>query len=193
MNCSVALVLLLDVSGSMQPAQWDTMREGHAAALRAPAVVRAAEQDGIALAAIQFDTHTHEAMGWRVLRSAADVEAAAQHLATMPRLSMGYTFTGSAVLDGLRALEDAPCGDVQIIDVASDGPANGGTPLTVARDAAHAAGVRVNALLVGGTSADVDKLRDDIVTPGGFAMHASDWNEFTAAIRRKMVLEVGWR
>jgi hypothetical protein len=193
MNCGLALILLLDVSGSIGPDDFARQREGHAAALRSPAITRAAEQDGIAIAAIQYDADSYPAMQWRVLRSAADATAAAEHLAGMDRLGATNTYTGSAVMDALAALDNAPCGDVRIVDVVTDGKANGGTPLPTARDAAQDAGVRVNVLIVGGDDEDADDMRDRLATRDGFVMRVSGWEEFATAVRKKVVLEVGAR
>jgi hypothetical protein len=111
----------------------------------------------------------------------------------MQRRGAGSTYTGDAVLEGLRVLDAAPCGDTQVLDIVSDGVPNGGAPLAEARDAAHAAGVRINVLLVAGTDAEADRLRDEAVTPGGFLMRAGSWGEFARAVARKLVTEIGAR
>jgi Ca-activated chloride channel family protein len=195
MNCATALILLLDVSGSINAEQWDAQRAGHAAALRAPAVVRTAEADGLAIAAVQFGDRAYPMQGWTVLRSAADVHALAARIDASPRLSSGmeFTATGTAVLHALTLLEAAPCGDQAIIDVVSDGRPTAGVPVTQARDAAEAAGVKINALIVGGDEGDVEAARAHLITPGGFVMQAATWGQFADAIRRKLVQEIGAR
>lgn len=191
MTCAVALAMLLDVSGSIMPAQWDLMRDGHAEALRSPSIARVAETDGLAIAVVQFDDTPRTALTWRVLRSRADAHAAAEAIAAMPRLGAGQTHTGTAVTYALRLLDRAPCGDDRVVDVATDGTPNGGRRIEDARDEAEAEGVRINVLFVGGPPAEAEAMREMAVTSTGFAMRAETWEDVPAAVRRKVVLEVG--
>lgn len=193
-GCAVALVLLMDVSPSVEPRDWDRQVAGHAAAFRAPAVQRAIARDGLAVAVLQFDAHQHLVLDWRVLRSAADADALAGDIAAMHRQGWSGTWTGSAIVSALRLLERAPCGDQPIVDLVTDGESNGGVPLESAREAAEAAGVRVNALAVQTAQGAEDPrewLAEHVVTAGGFSLLARNWDEFAAVIRRKIVLEIG--
>lgn len=191
--CAVALVLALDVSGSINGDAWIAQRDGHAAAFRAPAVTRAIARDGLAAAVIQWDTTPRTALGWRVLRSAEDAERMAADIAAMPRLGGGSTFTGAAITAALALLETAPCGDQETIDLVTDGPGDG--PVAEAREAAVTAGVRINGLgvrtshPVGGDP--VEWLREHVATPGGFVAEANGWGEFADAVRRKLSTEIG--
>lgn len=72
--CAVALVLLLDVSGSIDAAAWRLQVEGHAEALTAPAVVRQVEREGVAVALVQFDHGARLVLPWRVLRAQVAAE-----------------------------------------------------------------------------------------------------------------------
>lgn len=190
-SCGVALVLLLDVSGSIDAAAWAMQRDGHAAAFRAPSVVRPIVRDGLAAALIQWDSAPRVALGWRVLRTEADAERMAQDIEAMARTGGGSTYTSLAITAALTLLESAPCGDVPTIDLVTDGPGDG--PVSDARTAAAEAGVRINGLGVRGiVGADpVEWLREHVVTDGGFVMEANGWGEFAAAVRRKLSTEVG--
>ena len=53
--CAIALVLLLDASASIFPAEWRLQAEGHASAFEDAAVLRAIERGpGIAVTALSF-------------------------------------------------------------------------------------------------------------------------------------------
>ena len=188
MTCSTALVLLLDISGSINAAEWQQMRNGHAEAFRAPAITNIIQRDGLAVAAVQFDETPRTVIGWRVLRTSADAASYAATLDGMTREGAGSTWTGNAIEHALTLLDAAPCGENQVIDLVTDGPPNGGTLVTEQRDIAWERGVRINALTVRDGE---DWARGAAVTRGGFVIAVDGWDAFPAAIRRKLILEVG--
>ena len=191
--CAVALVLLLDASGSVSGPEWDLQVAGHAAAFDSPAIVRVIDRgEVLAVTAMEFSDIAQPLVPWALLRSGADAAAFAQAMRRAPRLLSTSTDIGSAITAGLASLQDAPCAaDQQVIDVVSDGGAEP-RATEAARDAAFARGVRVNALgvgrLPGGDPADW--LREHAATPGGFTLSAAGWGDFADAIRRKITMEV---
>lgn len=195
MTCTVAvaLVLLLDASASIRDADWRAQVDGHAAALRDPAIARIVERDGgLALLALAFSDTTTPMVPWRVIRNGEQLHAAAQALAEGPRGIPSGTAMGEAVFDALRALAQAPCvADVEIVDLVTDGEANT-DPMLRARGYAEAQGVKINALAVGPPQAEA-WLRQFAVTPGGFVMRAAAWGDFAEVMRRKLVLELAAR
>lgn len=193
-SCAVALVLLLDVSQSVAPAQWELQRDGHAAAFRAEEVQRIIARDGLAVTVIQFDDHPRQAIPWRVLITRDDAGVFAAELARMPRRGFGGTMTGIALHAAIEEIERAPCGDWWVVDLVTDGPGAG--PVEPARMAAEAAGVRINGLMVEtaiGVPGGVGWMREHVVTNGGFALRAEGWGEFASALRRKLVMELAER
>lgn len=193
-SCAVALVLLLDVSHSVAPAQWELQRDGHAAAFRAEEVQHAVARDGLAVTVIQFDDQPRQAIPWRVLITRDDAGAFAAELARMPRQGAGGTMTGLALHAAIEEIERAPCGDWWVVDLVTDGPGAG--PVDPARMAAEAAGVRINGLMVEtatGVPGGVGWMREHVITNGGFALRAEGWGEFASALRRKLVMELAER
>lgn len=163
--CALALVMLLDASGSISESDWALQRAGHAAALESAALTRAVERGGpIAVTALAFADAATPMLGWRVLRSAEDASRAAGALREAPRGIAGGTDIGGAIHAGLRALGEAPChAEAEVIDLVTDGEANE-VRTREARGYAEMQGVRINALGVGYAGA-ADWLLDNAVTP----------------------------
>jgi len=195
MTCAVALVLLLDASGSIAPDVWDQQRDSTADAIEHPAIVRLIEGgDGVAATALAFDDAIRPLVEWHVLRDWRDAVAFSVRLRQAPRGLPGGTDIGAALTAGLAAFSSAPCAaDQLVIDIVTDGEAPIG-PAQAARDAAIVAGVRINGLGVGGSGDDPAAwLRDHAITPDGFVVAARDWHDFAGAMRRKLSMEVASR
>jgi hypothetical protein len=190
--CAVALILLLDASGSVQAEDWRLQVEGHAVAFESEDVARITAREPVAVTAIAFSESTTTMVGWRMIRGGADAAGFAAELRAAPRGPAISTNIGGALMAGLRALGSAPCEpDQAVMDLVTDGDAASG-PTRQARIYAEAADVRINALGVGSEHA-VAWLREYAVTPGGFVMAASDWGDVARALRSKITLELAAR
>lgn len=88
------------------------------------------------------------------------------------------------------ALDAAPCGDREVVDLVTDGPPNAGDDTEPVRQRLIARGAQVNGLSVGRDAADW--MRESVVSPFGFALAVEDWAGFAAAMRRKLVMELTW-
>jgi hypothetical protein len=147
------LVLLVDASASITTGALDFQLRGHAAAFRDDKVKAAiAAGPGIAVTVARFDgpRSLKVLLPWRRLAGAADAEAFAEAVLAAPAgQEAGSTAIGSAVLDALDLLKgsgfDSPR---RTIDIVSNGFSNAGIDPTLARDAAEAAHVTVNALVI---------------------------------------------
>lgn len=193
--CAVALVLLLDASGSIDGPSWDTQTGATADALVSGPVLRAVEAGGgVAVVAVGFSDEPDLMLPWSVLRGREDAEAFAAALRSAPRPPGAYTDIAGAIDAGLVALGQAPCApERSVIDLSTDGKANPWMPAaSEARDRAHAAGVTVNAIGVGGDEVP-GWLRDNAVTPGGFVVESAAWADYARGIRRKIASEVASR
>jgi len=201
--CAVALVLLLDASGSVSSEDWRMQADGTAEAIADDAVVRIIERQGaVAMTAIHFSDITRPLVPWRIVTGAAEAQAFARDLRQAPRMLYGGTRIGEAITDALAAFNDAPCqAEQEVVDVSSDGDADPG-PTMRARDAAAERGVRVNAIGIGtlpgrgnpaGAATPADWLRENAITLGGFALSAGDWGDFARAMRRKLAMELAAR
>jgi Mg-chelatase subunit ChlD len=194
MWCALALVLLLDASGSVDARAWDMQVQAHADALADPAIGRAMQAGGLtAVSVVAFDTEARVMVPWRLVDLAQDARGVAREVAGIDRPGNGSTQTGAALAFALRHLWQAPCEpERQVVDIVTDGRGDDPARLAQAREAAIAAEVRVNVLTVETYpgAAAADWAREHLVTPGGFVMEAAGWAEFAAALRRKIASEV---
>ena len=191
--CAVALVLLMDASGSINDAEWALQRDGTAEALTDPAVLGVLRRQGaVAITAIAFAEETQVLVPWAVVAADADAQAFANGLRSAPRALWGGTYIGPALEDAAAALDAAPCAaEQEVVDIASDGGSDV-MPAEAARAMLELRGVRVNALGIGTLPGDDPArwLRAHAVTSGGFALSADGWAGFARAMRRKLAMEL---
>lgn len=196
MICGLALVLMLDMSGSVNGEAWALQVEAHADALADPAIGRAMSQQGVTVVTvIGYDDTPRVLVPWRVVDVDEDAATVAREVANISRPSNGSMHTGRAVSYALRHFDVAPCvAERQVIDVVTDGPGDDAHRLREAREEAIERDVRINALTVNTYPTDAAGwAREELVTPGGFVMEAESWREFAWALRRKISSEVSQR
>jgi hypothetical protein len=193
------LVLLVDASASITTGALDFQLRGHAAAFRDPKVqagIAAGARGGIAVTLARFDgPHSLKVLvPWRRLADTADAEAFAQAVLAAPAGDeAGATAIGSAVSDALALFPgsgfDSPR---RTIDIVSNGFSNAGIDPAVSRDAAEAADVTVNALVI---LDEYDWLesyyRQSVIGGiGAFVRTADSKDSFTLALIAKLIDEI---
>ncbi|MEM7425455.1 MAG: DUF1194 domain-containing protein [Pseudomonadota bacterium] len=196
---SLELVLLVDVSASVEEDEFRLQREGLAAAFASADVRRAIRQNargGTAVAVVQWGDHKHQhkAIDWVVLRSDEDALAVASRIAEMPRLiEGGHTAIGDALIYGLKELDSNSFeGLRRAIDLSGDGRSNDGRSLSESRQTVLSAGVTINALAILNEIPLLHQyFRKHLI--GGdaaFMLTASDYRDFARAIRLKLEQEI---
>lgn len=194
--CGIALVLLIDASGSISADNYRLQRDSTADALTSAPVI-SASRDGLAISAIMFGSSQHTVMPWRVLRGADDARQARDALRQVERPEAGTTDMASALRAGYAELRAIPCeAERRIIDISGDGR-HSGSDVHVRAAVAEVAGcgVEVNALaLVTPMEPDIaDWFRANVTGPaGGFTMEATA-ETFARAIRAKLAMETAAR
>lgn len=197
------LVLAVDVSGSMDAGEIAVQRLGYADALRHPDFINAVRSGAIGRVAVTYfewagDIDEAGRVDWQVIATPEDAAAFAARVAARPPVRRRGTSI-SAALDhgaGLFAANRFD-GTRRIIDVSGDGPNNRGLPVVPARDAALAEGLVINGLAImirpSASVVGLDRYYADCVTggPGAFVLPVHNTQDFTAAIRRKLVMEIG--
>ncbi|MEE7505956.1 DUF1194 domain-containing protein [Methylobacterium mesophilicum] len=153
-DVDLLLVLAVDVSLSISEARFDLERRGYAEAFGDPRVLRAiadgpAGRIGVALFDWAGPGEQQVAVDWMVIASVQDAAAFADRLRAAPRPFYGRTAIGSAIGFAADLLARAPFrADRRVIDISGDGTGNAGRSITDARDAAVAAGITVNGIVI---------------------------------------------
>lgn len=194
--CAIALVLLMDVSGSVSNENYKLQMQGIADSFRHPEIQQLIthQPDGIAVTLIEWSIHTRTLVPWIHMNTLEDVNTFADQVAASERRSPGAgTAVANALQQGIDTLSLAPCEPQRkIIDISGDGGDNmGGQPEQV-RDQAATQGITINGLpIVTPVEPTVDDYyRRFVVTPNGFVIVADDFGAFAQAIRRKIIWEI---
>ena len=200
MEVDLLLVVALDVSASVDGREYKLMREGFAAAIASQEVADAVSTGrfgAIAIVVVQWSGFTEQdvRIDWRRVTGRDDLQLLAGEILQMKRrYNGGATDLGGALEHARLLIEEAPYqGLRKVIDLAGDGPNNVNRLPTAERDAAVAAGITINALVVVGDSAGLLDYFINIIIggDGAFAEKAVVYADFERAMRRKLVREIG--
>ena len=200
------LVLAVDVSRSIDEVEAELQRRGYIEALTNDRVIDAilsGENRRIAVCYTEW-AGTHYQMvvlDWAVIDSPAAARRFADKLAEAPRQSQSWTAVGAALAHaGQRFDNSGFVSKRRVIDVSGDGRTNDGPPAELVRDALTAEGIVINGLPVMmnrtnfGRPPDLtlDKYYEENVIggPGSFMIVARDFEDFSRAVRTKLVREI---
>ena len=195
------IVLAVDVSRSMDMREFAIQRDGYAAALRHPDLIRAVTAGQLGRIAFTYFEWSGEAQDgtlipWRIIDSPAAAAAMADEIAASPVQRARGTSIARALYFATVLIDDGTVdGTRRIIDVSGDGANNVGPPVTGARDAALARDITINGLPImasAGTMPDLDLYYQDCVVggEGSFVLVATTGEELARTIRRKLIMEV---
>jgi len=118
--CDTALVLTIDVSNSIDVAEYRLQADGMADALLDGEVSEALIQGQVALAVVQWSGEGRQQLSipWRQMRTMADVQSFSADARTMPRAFVqSDTAPGDAILFSLAQFANAPDCTRQVIDI----------------------------------------------------------------------------
>jgi hypothetical protein len=204
------LVLAADVSRSVTEAKFRLQREGAAAAITHPEVVRAITSGTNRRIAVCFVEWATVGMHKVVIDwvSIGDGQAArnfADRLIETPRSFAGSTSISSAIDFAVTQLERAPFrSERRVIDVSGDGTNVSGRPAADARDDAIARGITINGLVI--LTPIGESFRPDHTNPpgglekyfqdnviggfGAFTVVAEGHQSFGRALTKKLIAEI---
>ena len=192
--CEAALVLAMDVSGSVDRGEWLLQAEGLAAALRDREVSEVLVQGQIALSVVQWSAVGQQAVSlpWQRMLSHRAVQDFAARVQAMPRAFPGSdTAVGQALEVSLDQFSAIPDCRRRIVDMSGDGDENVGYTTPRARARAIAEGVEVNALAIEAMGLSITNFyRRWVITPGGFVETAQGHLDYARAIRAKLLREL---
>lgn len=197
------LVLAVDVSSSVDPAEFALQMSGYAQAFRHRDVVRAIEAAGgagIAVTMVQWSgANAHRtAVPWMRLTDRASAERFAAEIKAAPRLLVGFTSIGGAIRYSLAQIEqNAYEGARKVIDISGDGSSTESNPAPE-RDRAVARGVTINGAVIldedywGVAAVDLPDYYDRNVIGGNgaFVVLAQSFHDFATVIRKKLLREI---
>ena len=210
----LALILLTDVSKSVDNSEYAMVKEGYEKAFADPHVIAALMENskGVAVAYVEFSGRDQFTVvqGWNVLSDAVTARAFGAAVAAAPRTSEGGTALALNLKKAANMLTtDAAGAGRRVIDVASDHPNDDGRSGPI-RDAAVAAGITINALPIieknrmvpydghltyavqqWGFEDPVAFYRNHVIGgPGSFLIEVHDYAAFGEALKRKLLREL---
>jgi Ca-activated chloride channel family protein len=194
--CETALLLSIDVSGSIDSGDYRLQTEGLAFALSDPEVAEALVAGQVALAVVQWSGTTEQALvlPWQRMLSDPDVTRFAARAAALPRAFSG---SDTAVGQGLRfaTAQFAAVPDCRhkVIDISGDGQENAGFTDAKAHAEAVEAGLVINAIAIedpGPAYPITTYYRRWIITPGGFVVTARGLQDYAETLRLKLLREL---
>ncbi len=203
----VELFLAVDVSRSMSPYELEIQRLGYASALQSDEVIGAILNGAIGRIAIKYVEWAGTAsqdviVPWTLIDDAEDARDVAGQISANFDASMRRTSISQILRYAADDIDsNGFIGLRRVIDVSGDGPNNQGAQVDIVRDAVVARGIIINGLPLMTQDAlsarwgidDLDEYyrRCVIGGPGAFVVPVLSWDQFEAAVRRKLVLEIG--
>ncbi|MBI2737134.1 MAG: DUF1194 domain-containing protein [Rhodospirillales bacterium] len=209
-SVDLLLVLAADVSRSVTEPKFKLQREGAAAAITHPEVVRAIASGPnrrIAICFLEWATAGQQnvVVDWTVIGDGEAARSFGDKLVEMPRSFAGSTSISNAIDFSVQQIERAPfTAERRVIDISGDGNNNSGRSVTDARDEALAKGITINALVILTPLAEsfrpehtnppggLEKYFQDNVIGGfgAFTVVAESHESFGRALTKKLIAEI---
>ncbi len=188
--CQTALLLAIDVSQSIDAAEYRFQTEGLADALGDAEIADALVQGQMALAVMQWSGRGAQQISipWTRMQTKSDLERFAQQARMMPRAYiMSNTAVGEALSTAMAQFAQVPDCARKVIDVSGDGPDNAGTDPRGARRAAERAGIEINGLAIESLGLSITTyFKRSVITRGGFVMTARGYRDYARTLREKI-------
>lgn len=192
--CELALVLAVDVSGSVDRDEYRIQMDGLAAALTDGIVVDALVDQAARVTLVQWSgsSRQEQSLPWTAIKDAGDVARLSAQIANTPRRWRNYsTAIGEALTLSLELMNAVQLCGRKVIDVSGDGPSNEGVPPQEMRARVRTAGVTVNALAIETEDDDLTGyyFENLIEGEGAFVITANGFADYPEQIRRKLQRE----
>jgi hypothetical protein len=209
-DVDVALVLVTDVSRSIDDTEFALEKNGYASAFTNPKVLEAIHggpTGKIAVAYVEFASsfEVRTVLDWTVVQDKVSAQAFVDRLSAAPRSFWGRTAISAGIDQAVQLLAESGVNATRhVIDVCGDGTNNAGREASEARDDAVKAGITINGLAiindhpVSWTFAHVQPpgglpnyYRENVTGgPGSFVLEVHDFSSFGEAMTRKLVDEI---
>lgn len=192
--CDLALVLAVDISGSVDHIEYAIQMQGLANGLRDGVVSEALVRADAWATVVQWSGTSRQsvAVDWTPVNDFDAVEAFANAVEHAPRAWRDYsTAVGEALRFSAARFDDAPDCKRRVIDVSGDGRSNEGTPPVDVHSELREAEITVNALVIEGAEEDLTAyFWENVITgDGAFVVTANGFNEYPERMQRKLIRE----
>jgi hypothetical protein len=198
------LVIATDTSGSVNYEEAYLQRQGIAEAFKSEElakVVGFGVYGKIAVAYLDWSNQFENTVviDWRIIDGKETAAQFADDLLAAPQRSGRRTSISSAIVSSLELFEQSNYdGTRRTIDISGDGKNNYGLSLAPIREEAIAKGITINGLPImledygRNTFPDIDTYYANCVIGGrgSFAVVAKGFQDFTRAVRRKLIMEI---
>jgi len=197
-DVDLALILAIDVSGSVNAERWELQRRGYEAAFNSPEVLQSitsGPHKAIAVTIVEWSgaSHQRQVVEWTVIDDQLSAATFASAMAEAPRVYSDWTSI-SAALDFVTPLfkKSGVTAGRNIIDVSGDGVNNQGRPINDARDQALGQGIIINGLPILSDYEFLDSYYEEHVIggAGAFMEVVKDYSSFGKAVLSKLVREI---
>jgi len=209
-DVDLELVLVTDVSRSIDDSEFQLEKDGYNAAFTSDKVISAIKSGplgAIAVSYVEFASgfEVKTVLDWMVIRDAASAKEFVDKLMAQPRSYWGRTAISAGIDHAVGMLVESNfTATRRTIDVCGDGTNNAGREVSAARDDAVAAGITINGLAiinehpVSWTFAHVQPpgglpnyYRENVTGgPGSFVLEIRDFHTFAEAMTRKLIAEI---
>lgn len=194
-GCGIALVLAVDVSGSVDDREYRIQMQGLAEGLRDGAVGEALVAAEAAVTVLHWTGAGRQetVVPWTRIAGFGVLEAVAAQTAAAPRRWRNYsTAIGEALLVSAARLAEQPGCARRVIDISGDGTSNEGIAPRQVRERLRDAGIVVNALVIEGAEPRLTEYFHEnvIAGPGAFVITANGYKDYPARMRLKLRREV---
>jgi len=203
----VELVLAVDVSRSVDPAEQELQFRGYAAAFRDTRLAEGIQGGPLGAIAVSFFTWSDWniqdlVVPWTRIDGPASAARFADRLDAAPRETYLYTSISGAIDYAARMFGKGYEGMRRVVDISGDGVNNSGRPLAQARAEVLVKGIVLNGLAVVDQAPTPPQFaplqqpldeyyRNEVIGgPGAFLMVAEGFQSFEGAVRRKIIREI---
>lgn len=192
--CSVALVLAIDVSSSIDIGEYKFQTHGLAEALLDPEIADVLVLHQVALSVVQWSGAEEGdlTIPWRRMLSHSEVRNFSARVRDMPRKWEGSnTAVGDAIAFSAAQFGRVSDCERKVIDVSGDGSSNAGLNAVVERRKAEAAGITINGIAIDIVGAAITAFYTRfVVTSDGFVITSRGFSDYPRSIREKLLREL---
>jgi Ca-activated chloride channel family protein len=194
--CETALVLAIDISGSINPAEYALQVRGLVHGLSDPEVIQALIRGQVALTVVEWSGVGQQAVAipWARMVVVEDVARFRDRAARLPRaFRAGDTAVGDAIAFSAAQFADVADCTRRVIDISGDGSENAGGTVVEARSAAERAGITINAIAIEdpGLSRPITNFYLNwAITRDGFVITARGLSDYPRSMREKLLREL---